>query len=65
MSNKEQSLLKCEVKHPQHEFPLNKTSVCHIFIGHHILPQGIQKDPAKIKVIIELPFPKNLRPPDL
>ena len=55
---------KCETKHPQHEWPLNKTSACHICMGHHVLPQGIKMDPTKTEVIIELPFPKTLPPPD-
>ena len=56
--------LKCETKHPQKEFPLNRTSVCHIFIGNHILPQEIQKDPTKIEVIIGHSSPTTLPPPD-
>ena len=53
-----------ETKHPQQEFLLNKTSTCHICIGHHVFPQGIKVGPTKIEVIIGLPSPKTLPPPD-
>ena len=55
---------RCETKHPQHECPLNKTSACHICMGHHVLPQGIKVDPTKIEVIVGLPSPKNIPPLD-
>ena len=55
---------KCETKHPQQECPLNKTYACHICMGNHVFPQGIKMDPTKIEVIIRLPSPKTLPPPD-
>ena len=55
---------KCKTKHPQQECPLNKTSPCYIFMGHHVSPQGINMDPTKIWVIIGLPSPNTLPPPD-
>ena len=30
-----------------------------IFLGHHVSPQGIKVDPAKIEVIVSLPPPKT------
>ena len=30
-----------------------------IVLGHHICSQGIKVDPAKIEVIVSLPFPKT------
>ena len=29
---------KCETKNSQQEFPISKTSACHICIGHHAFP---------------------------
>ena len=54
---------KCETKHPQQECPSNKTSACHICMGHHVFPQGIKMDPTKIELIIGLPSPNTLPPP--
>ena len=28
-------------------------------LGHHVSSQGIKVDPAKIEVIVGLPYPKN------
>ena len=55
---------RCKTKHPQQECPLNKTFACHICMGHHVLLQGIKVDPTKIEVIVGLPSPKTLPPPD-
>ena len=30
-----------------------------IVLGHHISPEGIKVDPAKVEIILKLPSPKN------